>query len=265
MSLINIPEKVELPECANNIITNITEKPTQTIGTIINDILFMASHKLSFHADKIRLQQQLALEQFKKEIEIKIDQIPEANLSEPNIQLIGTAIDDSQYCLEHEELREMFANLIAASLNTTKSSKATPLLWFIIIRLNPFDTLILSTFSNCGTRPICQYNATNDTDSVTMQTNVYLEGISQANIYDIEKRAIAISVLEALGLVKINYLDHLTSKGLYEPFSLIKAYNDYAIRAKKIGVDRKIDVNKGYVELTPTGKQFMDICMPGQT
>lgn len=264
MSLINIPEKVELPDCVNNTITNVTDKPSQTIGTIINDILYMASHKLAFQAEAIRIKQQHALEQYKKSLEEKIEQIPEANLAQPNIQLIGTAVDDCQYCLEHKELREMFANLIAASLDTTKSERATPFLSMIIKRLTPYDTLILSLFSESAVQPICKYTAKNASGSVTLQTNVFLEGAAQANIYDVEKRALAISELEALGIVKTNYTDYLVTDSLYEPFSKVEAYREYAQKAETLGNDRKIDIVHGYVALTPTGQQLMEICMPKQ-
>lgn len=263
-SPIELPEKIELPDCISNAVSNLTEKPTQTIGKVINDILYLATSKISFHADKIRIKYAADIEKFKKSIECKVNQIPENDLAQPDIQLIGTAIDDSKYCLEHEELREMFANLIAASLNETKNDKATPFCSMIIKRLTPFDALILSTFSGRHTRPICQYDAKDADSLITIQTNVYLEGISKANKSDIEKRAIAISELEALGLVKTNYAEQLLTESLYEPFTRVEAYNEYVAIIENKGGDRKMRVTRGYVALTPTGMQFMDVCMPSQ-
>lgn len=266
-SLINIPEKIELPGCIDNAIEKATDKPAQTIGTIVSDLFNLSFGWVSYLSEKQRIKYSHGLEKLKKSLEEKASAIPDERRIEPDLQVAGQALENVKYCLDKEELREMFANLIASSMDLSKYNKAIPLFSMIIKQLTPYDTKILSTFAGVynNVNPICRYNAKNNSGSVTLQTNVYLEGITEANVSEIEKRAASISSLCVLGLVETNYSEFLVTKNLYDQFDKIEAYYDYVRKAESLSGNRKIDINKGLVILTPIGKQFMEICMPEQT
>ena len=58
------------------------------------------------------------LENYNRELHEKIEAIPNEKRVEPDIQIVAPALEASKYCVEKEELREMFVNLIASSMST---------------------------------------------------------------------------------------------------------------------------------------------------
>lgn len=64
------------------------------------------------------------LEKYNKELQEKVDDIPIEKRVEPNIQIVVPALEASKYCVEKQELREVFANIIALSMNKNPNSPA---------------------------------------------------------------------------------------------------------------------------------------------
>lgn len=264
---INIPEKIELPECVDNAVKNLTDEPTKQLGTTISDLLNLSFGWISYLSEKQKIKMSYGLNEFKKSLEAKANAIPIEHRIDPDIQTAGQALENAKYCLDKEELMEMFANLIASSFDATKCEKTLPMFSMIIKQLTPYDAKVLSEFaSNNNTHvfPICKYGARNQQGIVYLQTNIFIEGLANANKEEIDKRSAAISCLETLGLVKTNYWDALVTPGLYEKFEKIEAYADYAIQAIYLGGCRHIEITRGNVALTPIGKQFVEICLPKQ-
>lgn len=62
---------------------------------------------------------------------------------EPDIQIVAPALEASKYCVEKEELRKMFVNLIASSINSDKVASVHPIFNDIIRKLSSTDALLL--------------------------------------------------------------------------------------------------------------------------
>ena len=112
MSLI-IPEK--LPDSVDKAVSNLTEKPTKVVGTTFGDIWFLVFGGFSQLADKRRVKYQVALEEYERECRARIEAVPEEKRIEPDVQIAAAALEASKYCVENEEVRKMFANLIAST------------------------------------------------------------------------------------------------------------------------------------------------------
>lgn len=144
-SLINL-----VPEALDNAAKNLTDKPTQNIGTTLADIWYLVFGGISQAAEKRKLKYSYALQEFQKELKDKISKIPEDKLVEPNIQIVAPALEASKYCIEKEELRHMFAKLIQSSLSSDFSYKVHPSFSHIISSLSPADAKILLNISKNG-------------------------------------------------------------------------------------------------------------------
>ena len=86
-------------------------------------------------------------EEFEKEIRGKINKIPDEDLIIPKLHTIGPMIEDAKFCIEEKEIREMFANLIAAAVDKEKSQKISPYFSTIIRNMTPLEALMLKNFS----------------------------------------------------------------------------------------------------------------------
>lgn len=141
-SLINL-----LPDSLDNAVKNITDKPTQNIGTTFADIWYLVFGGISQAAEKRKLKYSYALQEFEKELKQKISKVPEEKLIEPDIQVIAQALEAAKYCVEKEELRNMFSNLIASSINEDAVDYVHPIFINIIKNFSSLDAKMIKTLS----------------------------------------------------------------------------------------------------------------------
>ncbi|WP_156989451.1 DUF4393 domain-containing protein [Caproicibacter fermentans] len=86
------------------------------------------------------------LDDFKEKINRKFNQIPTVRQISPPLNVIGPALDASRYYLEEEQMREMFANLVAHSCDSQMLSAVHPSFVNILTQLSPLDAKILMLF-----------------------------------------------------------------------------------------------------------------------
>lgn len=175
-----------LAEPIANSAKNITDKPTQNMGTTLADIWYLVFGGISQAADKKKLKYSYALKKMESELKESISKIPKNKLIDPDIQIVAQALEAAKYCVEKEELRHMFVKLISNSLNTDTSNKVHPIYINIINNLTPLDAKVLIMLN--------QHNLT-----------VYFEYDDIPKIELIFDEIItSICVLENLGLVYFN-------------------------------------------------------------
>ena len=76
----------------------------------------------------------------------KVDKIPEDKLCEPELYVAVPLIQQIAYCYNSEELRNMYANLLAASMNSDRKWEVHPGYVDIIKQLTPDEAKLLQ---NC--------------------------------------------------------------------------------------------------------------------
>ena len=144
ISLIN----AKVPKCVDKAVNNLTEQPTKVIGSTVADIWFLVFGGIGHLADKRKLRYAVELEKYNKELQEKINEIPKEKKIEPDIQIVAPALEASKYCVEKEELRKMFVNLIASSINSDKVTIVHPIFTDIISKLSSTDALLFKTIAN---------------------------------------------------------------------------------------------------------------------
>lgn len=137
-SLINL-----VPDSVDNAVKNITDKPTQNIGTTFADIWYLVFGGISQAAERRKLKYSYALQEFEKELKEKISKIPEDKLLEADTQIVAPALEASKYCIEKEELRHMFVNLISSSFNSDMSNFLHPIFPDILKQLSSEEAKFL--------------------------------------------------------------------------------------------------------------------------
>ncbi|MBT2721454.1 DUF4393 domain-containing protein [Bacillus sp. ISL-46] len=73
---------------------------------------------------------------------------------EPPLSIVGPALEASKFYIEEEELRSMFAKVVAASMDNRQASYVHPAFIEIIKQLSPVDALVISSFSDESKQPI---------------------------------------------------------------------------------------------------------------
>ena len=234
-----------VPDSVDNAVKNITDKPTQNMGTTLADIWYLVFGGISQAAEKRKLKYSYTLQEFEKELKEKISKIPEDKLIEPDVQVIAQALESSKYCVEKEELRHMFSNLISNCLNKDYSDNIHPIFTQIIKSLSPLDARMLLNF----------YNKSNDFDL-------------KIDLTDIQSLKGSFDVLVQLGLIKCEYNqsnNNITNKdNLKEHLLQSLDYKGKMSMELKL-MDLKNEqtntiILSNKIYFTPLGMNFMSVC-----
>lgn len=261
-----------VPSCIDEPVKAVLKPGANQIGTLFGDLLAMATSKIHFSAEKMRLQQAHDLEEFKKSLSDKLNAKPEECLVEPRMQVVGPAVENAKYCMDEPKIREMFQNLLANAADERYQSKVHPSFSAIIAQMSPLDAENLSLFRKKEVYPIARYkfNLSGGGEYVSF-THCFLVNSKMKTADELELQAASLSSLERQGLIEIVYGQLLLDKTVYEPFenteimqrSRITLSIYQAMENENTPDDMRhtsVTQQNGIVKLTPFGKEFTQVC-----
>lgn len=245
-----------------------------SVGTTLQDVWDLVFGGFNTYVQKKRATREKCLQDFKSSLEKKVAAVPSEHLQEPPLAIIGPALEASKYYFEEAELREMFANLIAAAVDNRKSNLVMPCFTEIIKQLSPLDAKNLIRFPpHIGASlPIAKYvhKRTDDGQSKTIFKGAFLPNDTGFVSKDyMEQQSRSLSLLSHLGLIETTYDVYLSDQQAYRMF-YNTPYFDYTRRICPAGGIWKPEIQKGIASLTPLGLAFRRVCVspddgPGQT
>lgn len=261
-----------VPSCIDEPVKAVLNPGASQIGTLFGDLLAMATSKIHFSAEKMRLQQAHDLETFKKSLSDKLNAKPKECLVEPRMQVVGPAVENAKYCMDEPKIREMFQNLLANAADERYQSKVHPSFSAIIAQMSPLDAENLSLFRKKEVYPIARYkfNLSGGGEYVSF-THCFLVNSKMKTADELELQAASLSSLERQGLIEIIYGQLLLDKTVYEPFenteimqrSRITLSIYQAMENENTPDDMRhtsVTQQNGIVKLTPFGKEFTQVC-----
>ena len=261
-----------VPSCIDEPVKAMLNPGANQIGTLFGDLLAMATSKIHFSAEKMRLQQTHDLEEFKKSLGEKLNAKPAECLVEPRMQVVGPAVENAKYCMDEPKIREMFQNLLANAADERYQSKVHPSFSAIIAQMSPLDAENLSLFRKKEVYPIARYkfNLSGGGEYVSF-THCFLVNSKMKTADELELQAASLSSLERQGLIEIIYGQLLLDKTVYEPFenteimqrSRITLSIYQAMENENTPDDMRhtsVTQQNGIVKLTPFGKEFTQVC-----
>lgn len=190
----------------------------------------------------------------------KIKAVPEEKLVEPEPYVAIPAMQQLSYCVNNEELRELYANLLVSSMNADKKWKVHPAFVDIIKQLTPDEAKFirnLRPFVSINNPLIdvrIEYDETGSGRTIISNfTNV---GLDQLDVpHNIGSY---IDNLERLKLICIPPTMSLINKDLYEPLKTHYLLTNSL--PKQLGPNQKIGYDYKVFNLTNFGFDFVNIC-----
>lgn len=238
-------------------VNKLVDPLAESIGNTVKDLWDLVFGSFGVYVEKKRLLQAKALSDFKESLEEKIAAIPPEQLREPKLSVIGPTLEASKFYFEEPELREMFANLIAASMNSEKLSAVHPSFSNIIQQMSPLDAQNLALFDQG--LPIAEYRLENsDGTYKILFRNVFL---ANPSVQDLNLQAQSLSSLSRLGLITISFSQREAQDSAYVSFENTPFYLELKLRYPKTS-EKTVSIQKGATFLTPLGIQFRSICLP---
>ena len=209
---------------------------------------------------KVRQRKQEVDNLFLKDIATEVSNIPIDQIQEPKLSVLGPALEASKYYIDDEELRSLFAKLIAASMDNSKNDTLQPAFVEIVKQMTPLDAKNLTNLYNIKDKqnPIVSIILENkDTrDYKEVFNHFYIENIS-----NISHKRIASSLinLERLGLIEINYGVFLSDENRYLPYENHPIVNQF--KNEYNDDSHSIELKKGLIKITNFGMDFCKICI----
>lgn len=247
----------ELNEPVNKLLVPVAS----SAGKTLQDIWELVFGGFGAYVEKKRVIRAKDIEDFKASLSNKVASIPSDQLIDPPLAIVGPALEASKYYFEEKELRELFANLIASSMNSSHSTIVHPSFVEIIKQMSALDAQNLALFSvENQTLPIAEIHLETSTSMKILQTNVFL---SNPDVQDIDRQAMSITSLVKLGLLSVSYDKYLIDETEYRAldehteFLELKAEYPPNNEGKEVAV-----LSRGSVTLTPLGFAFLSVCFP---
>lgn len=244
-----------VPEFVDKALENVLDKPSKEVGNTFGDIWYLIlGGPIGHMAEKRKIKYAKYLQIYKEKIEMEINRIPAESRVEADIQIVGPALEASKYCAEKGELRDMFAKLIASSMNREKKDRVHPILCELLGRITPFDAVIF--------RQICHIG---DFDMPVLWKKR-------------EELTFSLQVMSGLGIIKkrLNSNSNI-DEFLDNKFKKVEVYNlvGCLLDTEKISFEENWGYQKeywendilfqsyvlGFFDLTNTGKILKEICL----
>lgn len=200
---------------------------------------------------------QKLLEEKLKNVRLEDIETPEAYIAVPALQSIS-------YCMDSEELRNMYANLLANSMNKVVKNKVHPGFVEIIKQLSPDEAKIIRGIYFKQLIPIITVRYENDKSEGVDVFKNFSSIAEETNCEEIMETSKYFDNLVRLGLLeKAGEYKALVDKKLYETLknnSNIKKLEMIPISYQNQGYT-KCKFEESYIEMTPYGNAFCETCV----
>lgn len=246
-----------IPKSIDNAIENLTDPPTKEAGHMFGDIWFLIFGNIGHAAQKRRMFYAHDLDLFKLGLESSISLIPAERKLDPDLQIVGPALENAKFCISKKELRDMFTKLISNSMDSSKANFVHPSFGETIKQMTPLDAQNLKLFEHESSLPFCEYRIYLNNGTYKIVHNLVF--ISNPEQCDLEAEACSISSLCRLGLLEINSTSKLEPVEIYAPFYETYLFKNVSSIATTLNGRPTIYERK--IQTTPYGEAFIKACL----
>ena len=229
------------------------EGPAQTVDDLWFLVFGQWVHPL---AEKRRVMVQQKVNAFKKKAIEEASKIPAENIQQPRMAILGPTLEAAKFYYDEDDLRDMFAKLIAASLDSSKNDTIRSSFVEIIKQLEPIDASNLKLFKDSKFMPCVKLDLL-EPDGLSSSTIVDFLFASNPDFPMADNHQSSFDNLSRLGLVNVSFIWHLTDDEDYSAYSL----EMFDFSNVKIKDGRRPQLTKGVIELTSLGKDFISVCL----
>lgn len=244
-------------EVAKEIYRDLAKPTVKAIGNIIS-LPFRAIDAALTPMKKWIDNKNFNYEQTRNLLAEKLKNVDESKIVEPEAFVAVPALQQLAYSYDSEDLRKMYANLLASAMMEGTKNKVHPSFVDIIKQLSPFDARALSSL-NTYYVPII--TATIEDQYKKIRHDVLVDYcMDLIDIYPDEcQQASSLQNLKRLGLINITYEKIAKPSYRYDKFFKSEMFQNL-----KRGYDNspyeKLIIKKGVIEFTFLGLDFCKIC-----
>lgn len=252
-------------EIAKNVYNDAGKPVAKPTGELVGLIPRAIKAALS-PLEKWILQKEYNVAETKKLLEEKLQNTPPELIESPAPHIAVPAMQYISYCMDNEELREMYANLLANSMNKVVKNGVHPGFVEIIKQLSPDEAKILKYINSHKTIPTITLRYENDDGGGIDIINNFSDIGEKSGCEIPQDIAKYFDNLVRLGLIiSADGLSSLTDKAQYDPLKNHRWIKPHATTEKANSSSfTKYNFNESFVKITAYGKSFCSICLETQ-
>jgi hypothetical protein len=197
----------------------------------------------------------------------RLSQIPLDQIVTPSPIVAGPVLESLRFAGSIEELRELYANLLAASMNREMGSEVHPSFVDVIKHLTPDEARIMKMFTRSPRYPVIDVIARTETDTKTYTFNAKTIVLNHSSLgklagCQIEGNiAVYLDNLSRLQLVEVQ--DQELPKFNYDGIIEEPELGSIRKEVEEEGEGLKVEIRKKHVRITNFGISFLKTCLFG--
>ncbi|WP_068616559.1 DUF4393 domain-containing protein [Paenibacillus tuaregi] len=244
-------------ETATQLAKNTLEPASKELGEGLSSIFNLVFSPLQ----KLKIKKQIEIERYKDLLLSEVSKIPPAEVIDPQLNIVGPALEASKYYVESDTMKKMFSKLIAKSVTKSLAEQAHPAFVEIIKQLSPLDAKALNfLFENrnkVGSGSILLFKSSD------VYMEVYRNYFPFPDLNESNHSAYGASIdnLIRLGLLyidtKVTFTDDAVYDSLYDHSFIKFAQEDL----HETNPNHDVALKKTYWELTKFGRSFCNCCI----
>ena len=206
--------------------------------------------------DQWILNKEYAIDETKKLLEKKLENVDPDKIVEPESYVAVPAIQAISYSMNSEELRNLYANLFAKAMNSDTKDSVHPSFVEIIKQLSPTDAIIFKTIFESKYTPLIDLSI----ETCTSVHDYYTYNISWITLYNYQEVRMSLDNLLRLGLIEIPFNITYGDDTIYELVRKTDSYIQITDKLQSINHHR-LNENKKYLKCTEFSILFYKICI----
>ena len=197
----------------------------------------------------------------RERVAAKLDNVPPEDVQQPKPHVAVPAIEALRYTGSESDLAELYANLLATSMDKATAYRAHPGFVDMIKNMSPDEAKIMKFLATSSSQPLINIKATEKEGGGFTITNRYLSLIGiKAACDHIPLAATYLDNLVRLGLIEIPNMRRIKSDDPYKEIEEFPQVLSILEELRKFET-HTIEVEKIKLEVTDLGKQFIRTCV----
>lgn len=157
--------------------------------------------------------------------------------------------------MDSEELRNMYANLLAKAMNVDEKDKVHPAFVELIKQMAPREALILDGIFKSSITPLIDLSVRTDKGN---DNHIY--NISWITCFSYDDIAVALDNLERMGLIEIPFGESYADDQAYNPIRNTNVYKEQREKLENMNIG-KIEETKKHIKKTALANSFYEVCL----
>lgn len=199
---------------------------------------------------------------FMPELAQKLDEIPKERIITPDLTIAGPAVEAIRFAGHNPNLRKLYANLLATSIDSETAHKVHPAFVEILKQITPDEAKLLKFFSTQSVLPIIDVVAkTKDLSGSIRRLKNYSHFGNLASCSFNDLVVTYLDNLSRLELIKIYSDKAYVNDELYKDLDNDPFILKYIEEGNANNPDFTYSIEHESIDITNLGKQFISACI----